>query len=146
MSLPAQKFREIVFQILYSRTYASSDAEETGAMLMAELKVTKKAILEAQKRARLIEEQMAVFDEQIAAASTEYTFERISLVEKTILRLSLYEMLQDAAIPPRVAIAEAIRLTRKFGTPESAHFVNAILDLIYNKKNGAPIPNEPATL
>ena len=131
MSLPAQKFREIVFQILYSRTYASSDAEETGLMLMAELKVTKKSILEARSRVQLIEAQMARLDQEITAASTEYSFERISLVEKTVLRLSLYEMLQDPSIPPRVAMAEAIRLTRKFGTPESAHFVNAILDFVY---------------
>ena len=50
-------------------------------------------------------------------------------------------MLFDASIPPLVVIAEAIRLTRKFGTPESAQFVNAILDRLYKK-----VQNEAASV
>jgi N utilization substance protein B len=146
MPLPPQKFREIVFQVLYSRTYDACDAEETALMLMAELKVTKKSVLQARERAEQIGAKLPEIDCEIALASTEYSFDRISRVEKTILRLALYEILSDPSIPPRVAIAEAIRLTRKFGTPESAHFVNAILDKIYKKKHEPQLICEPAAL
>ncbi len=131
MALPPQKFREIVFQILYSASFPVPETEETALMLMNELKVTKKSVLEANEKVKKIEAKLPEIDEKIGAHATEYSFDRISRVEKTILRLGLYELLFDSSLPPLVAIAEAIRLTRKFGTPESSHFVNAILDRIY---------------
>ncbi len=131
MALPVQKFREIVFQILYSTDFPDPEAEETALMLMAELKVTKRSVLLARERVGYIKEKISLIDEQITQFSTEYSFDRISRVEKNILRLGVYEMLYDASIPSLVVIAEAIRLTRKFGTPESAQFVNAILDRLY---------------
>lgn len=142
MPLPPQKFREIVFQLLYSQDFAESDKEETAHMIMGELKVTRKALAEAQERVCLMESFFPAIDEKISLASTSYSFDRISRVEKVILRLGLFEILHDPAIPSPVAIAEAIRLARKFGTPESAHFVNAILDKVY-KTYGAPTSQQP---
>jgi N utilization substance protein B len=131
MALPPQKFREIVFQILYSSDFLFDHLEDTAVMLMVELKVTKKSVLEAYERVKQIHSKLIGIDEKIGAFSTEYHFDRILKVEKTILRLAIFELLFDRSIPPLVAIAEAIRLTRKFGTPESAQFVNAILDRVY---------------
>lgn len=131
MALPPQKFREIVFQILYSSDFPSPETEETALMLMGELKVTKKAVLEAKEKVNQIVANLVEVDEKITNYSMDYTFDRISRVEKTILRLAIFELLFDSSLPPLVAIAEAIRMTRKFGTPESAHFVNAVLDRVY---------------
>jgi len=133
MALPVQKFREIVFQILYSADVSGSDESLMTPFMMAELKVTKSAMVRAHEKMRSILAKRDEIDALISGASHEYQFERISRVEKNILRLSLFEMLYDEEIPEKVAIAEAIRLTRKFGTPESAHFVNAILDVIYQR-------------
>jgi N utilization substance protein B len=58
------------------------------------------------------------------------------------LRLGIFEIFFDSEIPAKVAIAEAIRLCRKFGTPESSQFVNAILDGVY-KKHAALVSEEP---
>lgn len=152
MALPPQKFREIVFQILYSAGFPVPETEETALMLMNELKVTKKAVLEAHAKVKQIESKLPLIDEKIGAYSTGYSFERISRVEKTILRLSLHELLFEPSLPSLVSIAEAIRLTRKFGTPESAHFVNAILDRVYksflvsSEENGTLICHTPETL
>ncbi|MBS0626457.1 MAG: transcription antitermination factor NusB [Verrucomicrobia bacterium] len=133
MALPPQKFREIVFQILFSRDFDPDEGGEIVPFLMNELKVTRRAMLDAEGKANLILNRLPEIDGKIGPASTEYTFERISRVEKSILRLGTYEILHDSTIPPKVAIAEAIRLCRKFGTPESANFVNAILDTIYRE-------------
>lgn len=141
MPLPPQKFREAVFQILYSSDFGS-EPEEMVPFMMEELKTTRKAMLEARGRVDHALTKQPEIDEIITTASTEYSFERISRVERTILRLGLYELLFDSTLPPKVVIAEAIRLCRKFGTPESAQFVNAILDGIY-KKNAAPAPEIP---
>lgn len=131
MALPPQKFREIVFQILFSRGFAADEAGEIISLLMHELKVTKRTMLEASARADLVETRQTEIDEKIASFSTEYTFERISTVEKMVLRLGAFEILFDDLIPPKVALAEAIRICRKFGSPEGAQFVNGLLHSIY---------------
>ena len=135
--LPPQKFREIVFKILYSADFIGGEEGEMIPFMMQELKVTKRSMVEAHERMNQILGKLEALDSAIAAASTEYSFERISRVEKTILRLGLFEILFDEKIPPKVGIAEAIRLCRKFGTPESADFVNALLDGIYKKHGTA---------
>ena len=54
MPLPPQKFREAVFQLLYSFDFLCENGEETGSMLMAELKITKKSVSQAQELAEKI--------------------------------------------------------------------------------------------
>lgn len=139
MALPPQKFREIVLQILYSQDFAPDQEEEMIPFMMHELKVTKRIMVEAHARMRQVLAHLEPIDAAIRAASTEYSFERISRVERTILRLGLFEILFDSkSLSPKVAIAEAIRLCRKFGTPESADFVNAILDRVYKTHETEP--------
>jgi N utilization substance protein B len=133
MALPPQKFREIVFQILYSYDFDAGEEDEMIPFMMHELKVTKRIMIDAHTRMNQILLKQEEIDAKIRIASTEYSFERISRVERTILRLGLFEILFDLKLPSKVAIAEAIRLCRKFGTPESSQFVNAILDGIYKK-------------
>lgn len=142
MALPPQKFREIVLQVLFSRDFIPGFEEEMTPFMMNELKVTKRIMLDVHARVDSVLGKLDPIDAEIRTASTEYSFERISRVERTILRLGLFELQFDTALPAKVVIAEAIRLCRKFGTPESASYINAILDGVY-KKNGSPIP-EPA--
>ena len=130
MALPQQKFREIVFQALYSLELGGSDKDEIISLLMKELQVTKKTVREAFDQVLKIVACKEEIDALIAKTSTSYAFERIQTVEKNILRLSCYELLHDPEMPPKVVIAEGLRLARKFGTPESANFVNALLDVI----------------
>lgn len=134
MSLPQQKFREIVFQILYSKDFGCEEKDEVVSLLMPVLKATKKAIKLASDRAAAIASALPEMDELIAKQSIAYDFNRISRVERNVLRLGLFELIHDPGIPPKVAIHEAVRLCRKFGTRESAHFINAVLDGIYKKQ------------
>lgn len=135
MSLPPQKFREIVLQLLYSHDMGRSNDTDMLPFLMAELSVAKPHVVKAQARAHNIREKQIEIDALISKNSSSYDFERIQSVERNILRLAVFELLYDADIPDKVAIAEAIRLARKFSTPESASFINAILDQIKKEKD-----------
>lgn len=135
MPLPQQKFREIVFQLLYSYDMSQATEEDMLPLIMTELSVTKKAVQEAQMRVQAILAKLNEIDKMIAVASLSYAFERIASVERNILRLGVFELLFDDDIPPKVAISEAMRLARKFGTPESAAFINAIMDNLYKQGN-----------
>lgn len=127
-TLPPQKLREIVFQLLYSAGFGSD--ESVDEMVMQALSVTKRSVRLAQEIALKIQEKLAEIDALIIKHSESYDWDRIPRVEKTILRLGIYELLMKE-VPGKVAIAEAIRLSRKFATKESAHFINAILDTLY---------------
>lgn len=133
MALAVQKFREMVLQILYSTDMAGEE-EAMIAFMMGTLKVTKRSVLSAQEKVGKILARKEELDQFIAGAAIGYEIDRISRVEKNVLRLGIFEMLFEKEIPEKVALAEAIRLTRKFGTKESAQFVNAVLDAIYKKR------------
>lgn len=139
MALPPQKFREIVFQILYCQDMGHAQEKDIIELIMHELAVTKKNVLLGQERVKDILTHKNEVDEVIGRTALSYDFERIQSVERNILRLSCFEILFDTAIPPVVAIAEGVRLAKKFGTPESASFVNAILDAIYKISQGQPV-------
>lgn len=135
MSIPIQKYREVVFQLLYSSDMGLTDEKHMVDMLSQELSVSKKNVRDAQQRVHLIRSHLSEIDRMIAEVSKSYDFERIHSVERNILRLSVFELhFDNEKIPHKVVIAEAMRLARKFGTKESASFINAILDNIHKNK------------
>lgn len=145
MAPSIQKFRELVLQLLYSRGFEASDIEGMVPLLMNQLTVPKRGAVQAQARAELIWEKREELDEKVNACLIEYEEDRILRVERAILRLGTFELLEQI-VPPKVAIVEAIRLARKFATKESGALVNAILDAIYKssqENESAPVPEEP---
>lgn len=132
MALSPQKFREIVFQLIYSDDFGG----DTGVveMLMAQLAVTKRIVREASILKDKILEKRQEIDAVISEHSESYDFERIPRIERNVIRLGIYELLFSEDVPPKVAISEAVRLSRKFATPEAATFVNAVLDSVYKEE------------
>lgn len=72
-------------------------------------------------------------DELVSRAAVRWELSRLSMVDKSILRLSAYQLVFCADIPPKVVINEAIEMAKKFSGASSAGFVNGVLDAI-NKK------------
>lgn len=70
-------------------------------------------------------------DNLVDKASQNWRLERIAKVDRSILRLALYELLYRDDIPPKVSINEAVDLGKKFSTEESGAFINGVLDKIY---------------
>ncbi len=61
-----------------------------------------------------------------------WEIKRLAMVDRNILRLAVYEM-YSGRTPPKVVIAESLRLAQEFSTAESPAFVNGILDAIYRE-------------
>jgi len=76
---------------------------------------------------------LAQCDELIIASTIKWQFHRLSPVDKSILRLSVYQLKFCPDIPPRVVINEAIELAKKFSTDKSPAFVNGVLDAALKK-------------
>ncbi|MCH9613523.1 MAG: Transcription antitermination protein NusB [Chlamydiia bacterium] len=124
MKFPIRKFRELVLQLTYAKAVSSSLENDFSEFFKKE----KEVLPLAEKRSNDILAFKSKLDELIRESSDEYQFERIGEIEKNILRLGLYEIMYDEEVPKNVAISEAVRLMRKYGTREGGAFVNAILD------------------
>lgn len=69
-------------------------------------------------------------DRAIVRASENWRLERMSCVDRNILRIGVHELTGGGDTPPRVAINEAVELAKRYGTADSASFVNGILDRV----------------
>jgi transcription antitermination factor NusB len=72
-------------------------------------------------------------DELIVASTIRWQFSRLSPVDRSILRLAVYQLIHCTDIPPKVVINEAIELAKKFSTEKSGPFVNGVLDAVLKK-------------
>lgn len=76
--------------------------------------------------------QQAELDAQIQPIAPEWPIEQIARVDRTILRIGLYELLfRKDKVPPKVAINEAVELAKAFGSDNSSKFVNGVLGTAY---------------
>jgi transcription antitermination protein NusB len=125
--------RAYALQLLYARD-GDTASDVTGAAVswadMFELEVD----AEAQQFAReLVAAAVAAgprIDQLIATSSKNWRLERMSRVDRNILRLGTCELIAFHDIPVKVVINEAVELAKRFGTAESSAFVNGVLDRI----------------
>lgn len=74
-----------------------------------------------------------LIDGYIADASTNWRVERLTVIDRLLLRLAVHELLHLPATPPRVVIDEAIELARAYSGDEGARFVNGVLDGVFKR-------------
>ena len=74
-------------------------------------------------------ERGAEIDAKIQEVSANWKLNRMSLIDRNVLRLATFELM-TAAAPRRVVLNEAVELAKKFGSAESGRFVNGLLDRI----------------
>jgi N utilization substance protein B len=87
----------------------------------------------AERLARGGQAEVARLDEAIAAASTNWRFERIAAVDRNILRIAAYELMKEPQTPSSVIIDEAVEMAKRFGEADSPPFVNGVLDAVMRK-------------
>jgi N utilization substance protein B len=72
-------------------------------------------------------------DKLIVSRSKNWDFDRITIIDKLILRMALVEMVYVDEVPPKVSIAEGVEIAKQFSTEDSSSFINGILDSVYNE-------------
>lgn len=82
---------------------------------------------------RALDEHLAEIDRELEAHLENWRLERLSSIDRGILRLAAVELLFFDDVPPRVAIQEAIHLAEAYGGDESSRFVNGVLDALYRR-------------
>ncbi len=107
-------------------------AEKTEEFLRTQ-ELSEKDITRTSALITLVRERMSEIDGLINEASQHWDLQRITPIDRAILRLAICELLFVEATPPKVAINEAIELAKVFGEAESPQFVNGLLDAIWKK-------------
>ncbi|MDO9586256.1 MAG: transcription antitermination factor NusB [Syntrophales bacterium] len=128
-----RKAREIALQVLYSLDVSDGNVKEAIDLFWKNF--------EAPKQVRafsdiLIEgawNNRKQIDTLIGSYAENWSVGRMAKVDKSILRMAVYELLYCRDIPPKVAINEAIDLGKLFGSENSGSFINGVLDALYAK-------------
>lgn len=128
--------REIALQVLFQREFAPDiQIEDALNLFRASFDAEKEVWMYATELLRGVSEQKAKIDEAIQAASTHWSLKRMALTDLNIMRVATYELLFSSnPPPPLVVIDEAIEISKKYGTTDSASFTNGILDQIRKTK------------
>ena len=82
-----------------------------------------------------IVQHMKEIDKIITASAPQWPIDQISIIDRNVLRLGLYELLYEdkTAVPPKVAINEAIELAKSFGGENAGKFINGVLGTVYKE-------------
>lgn len=78
----------------------------------------------------------------IQPVAPEWPLEQIARVDKTVLRIGIFELLFSKNVPPKVAINEAIELAKAFGGDNSSKFINGVLGTVLRQKEASETPKK----
>ena len=128
-----RKAREVTLQVLYELDVLGIDIREAIDRFWANFDAPE----EARKFSSFLIEgtwnNREKIDSLISGSSENWTMARMSRVDKSILRMAVYELLFCHDIPPKVTLNEAIDLGKVYGSENSGAFINGILDALYGK-------------
>jgi N utilization substance protein B len=121
-------------QVLYA--WESRRERDRLPDLLLEFTSTRRISTEARDYLETLITTLDLYLEPIDAALQDallnWRMERLSIIDRNILRIGAAEMMH-LAIPPRVAIQEALQLAEKYSTAESPRFINGVLDAIMRR-------------
>jgi N utilization substance protein B len=125
-----RKARETAMKVLYSLEFNAQEAETTAELVAQDAELPDEVRGYAATIVAGVQQHAEAINETVARTSKRWRIERMSAIDRNILRLATWEILHREDVPVKVAINEAIEIAKKFGTQESASFVNGILDRI----------------
>jgi N utilization substance protein B len=130
-----RKARELALQMLYQFDM-SGNGPDTIIETFEDLQKSKPNTREfATKIFRGTVSYIDDIDGMIQAQADNWRLSRMAVVDRNIIRMSVYEFLHESETPKLVVIDEAIEIAKKFGNDKSSQFINGILDGILKRYN-----------
>lgn len=120
--------REWAVQFLFQRDFNSGDLEPALADFWADKEPGDRARQFTEELIRGVELSLSDLDRRIQKYAQNWDVKRMGAVDRNVMRVALYEMLNRDDIPPVVSIDEAVEIAKVFSSNESGKFVNGILD------------------
>jgi N utilization substance protein B len=126
------KAREVALQVLYEIDAVGHKPEEAMKQILSRIEISpdiEEFSLELVNGTIKNREQL---DQNIKDFAPAWPIDQISIVDRNILRLAIFEILHDNKIPVKVAINEAVELAKTFGSNNSSRFINGVLGSVSN--------------
>jgi transcription antitermination protein NusB len=138
-SIPRRKSREFALQVLYQLDITKQDVIKTLAQFQDHFSVNEERDDFMERLVLGVLEHCQEIDRLIEKYSENWRLVRMNIVDRTILRMAIFELLYCEEIPPKVTLNEAIELGKRYGSEDSGSFINGILDRIQNEAVQKPI-------
>lgn len=135
--------RSIAMQALFEWDFRGQPADILPTIMDRDLREFGPGLDETEFAKKIIDEvvgNMKEIDTLIQKYAPQWPIDQITIIDRNVLRIGIYELKFKNEVPPKVAINEAIELAKNFGGPSSGRFVNGVLGAIYkemddNEKN-----------
>ncbi|MEK7680732.1 MAG: transcription antitermination factor NusB [Patescibacteria group bacterium] len=138
--------RSIAMQALFEWDFRGQPANDLPNIITRDLEEFGPGLDETEFAEQIIEgviKNLKETDALIAKFAPQWPIEQITIIDRNILRIGIYELkFCDNEVPPKVAINEAIELAKNFGGPSSGRFVNGVLGAIYKDMPKTDEPSE----
>lgn len=119
--------RRLAIQILYQMELSATSLADACEAAFSNTQYIDDTLSYAEEFAKKVWQNLAVIDPIIDKQATGWKIERLNIIDKSILRLGVYELLIAKELAPSIVIDEALELAKAYSDPESAKFVNGIL-------------------
>jgi N utilization substance protein B len=131
--------RERALQILFELEYNEAGPEAVLARRTGEVPAGADQLIYSAWLVKGVSARRDEIDDLIQVAARNWRVARMGLIDRNILRLAVYEMLEEKTLVPAIIINEAVEIARRFSGEESAVFVNGVLDAVPDD-SGPPRP------
>ena len=119
--------RELALRVLFQLETLTEDPDEVLQYHAAESAATPEVAAFASDLVRGVLANREQLDAVLSEASEHWKVKQMAKVDRTILRIAVYELTIDKNVPPKAAINESIELAKTFSGDEAGRFVNGIL-------------------
>ena len=131
------KARELTLKLLFQMDVSGQSAEEVLRLARLNIKASEEVWNLAREKFLGIVKNLPQIDENLREFTKEWgDIERLTYIDRNILRIATYELLYEDETPTGVIIAEAVKLAESYGTENSARFVNGVLSNMAKKVRG----------
>lgn len=132
--------RIVALQTLYEQDFRLSAGDKSFKLNEALKRNTKRYrhaledVTFTEKLVKGVDHKQRELDEIIQPAAPQWPIAQIARMDRVVLRIGLYELLYETAVPPKVVINEAVELAKAFGGDNSSKFINGVLGTVLKQK------------
>jgi transcription antitermination protein NusB len=132
-SIPRRKSREFALQVLYQWEITKKDVTKILSEFQASFSGSEERDEFLNRLILGVLEHCQEIDRLIEKYSENWRLVRMDIIDRSILRMAVFELLHCEDIPPKATMNEAIELGKRYGSEDSGGFINGILDRIQNE-------------
>ncbi len=125
-----RRAREQALQILFQLDLTGGSPAEVSAQFWSGAAADDAERSFAERLVCGVTRQRQILDEWIVASAENWRLERMAVVDRNVLRLAVFELLEDVQTPVAVVIDEAVEIAKRFGSADSGAFINGVLDAV----------------